>query len=102
MKQITKQEINKLDKHLQGLEDNWLSDEMNSAEIYQAEIDKDFDKEYDLIDETIVTDGDLTIVKPGKYHEFEALEDTIAYEIYWVELNHDDIVRENVGGMPKK
>ena len=49
-KQITKQEINKLDKHLQGLEDNWLSDEMNSAEIYQAEIDKDFDKEYDLID----------------------------------------------------
>ena len=27
-KQITKQEINKLDKHLQGLEDNWLSDEM--------------------------------------------------------------------------
>ena len=50
MKQITKQEINKLDKHLQGLEDNWLSDEMNSAEIYQAEIDKDFDKEYDLID----------------------------------------------------
>ena len=22
-KQITKQEINKLDKHLQGLEDNW-------------------------------------------------------------------------------
>ena len=50
MKQITKQEINKLDKHLQGLEDNWLSDEMNSAEIHQAEIDKDFDKEYDLID----------------------------------------------------
>ena len=52
MKQITKQEINKLDKHLQGLEDNWLSDEMNSAEIYQAEIDKDFDKwkdeEYDF------------------------------------------------------
>ena len=47
-KQITKQEINKLDKHLQGLEDNWLSDEMNSAEIYQAEIDKDFDKEYDF------------------------------------------------------
>ena len=39
-KQITKQEIDKLDKHLQGLEDNWLSDEMNSAEIHQAEIDK--------------------------------------------------------------
>ena len=57
--------------------------------------------EYDLIDETIVSTGDLTIVKPGKFHEFEALENTIAYEIYWVELSHDDIERENVGGIPK-
>ena len=47
---MTRNEINKLDKHLQGLEDNWLSDELKSAEIYQGEIDKDFDKEYDLID----------------------------------------------------
>ena len=49
-KQITKQEINKLDKHLQGLLDSYLSEEMKYAEIHQAEIDKDFDKEYDLID----------------------------------------------------
>ena len=58
--------------------------------------------EYNLIDETIASTGDLSIVKPGKYHEFEALEDTICYEIYWVELNHNDISRENVGGFPKK
>ena len=58
--------------------------------------------EYDLVDETIASTGDLSIVKPGKYHEFEALEDTICYEIYWVELNHNDISRENVGGIPKK
>ena len=45
---MTRNEINKLDKHLQGLEDNWLSDELKSAEIYQGEIDKDFDKEYDF------------------------------------------------------
>ena len=55
----------------------------------------------DLVDETIASTGDLSIVKPGKFHEFEALENTIAYEIYWVELNHDDIERENVGGIPK-
>ena len=41
-KQITKQEINKLDKHLQGLEDNWLSDECrytaeNDDERYEKE-----------------------------------------------------------------
>ena len=58
--------------------------------------------EYDLIDETIASTGDLTIVKPGKYHELEALEDTISYEFNWVELNHNDISRENVGGIPKK
>jgi len=58
--------------------------------------------EYDLVDETIASTGDLSIVKPGKYHEFEALEDTICYEIYWVELDHSDIDRETIGGFPKK
>ena len=57
--------------------------------------------EYDLVDETIASTGDLSIVKPGKYHEFEALEDTICYEIYWVELNHGDIERETIGGNKK-
>ena len=63
---------------------------------------KIFETEYDLIDETVASTGDLTIVKPGKYHEFEALEDTICYEIYWVELDHSDINRETIGGFPKK
>ena len=58
--------------------------------------------DYELVDETIASTGDLSIVQPGKYHEFEALENTIAYEIYWVELDHSDIERETVGGMPKK
>ena len=40
----------------------------------------------------------MSVVKPGEYHKFEALEDTIAYEIYWIELNPDDIVRETCGG----
>ena len=58
-----------------------------------------YETDYDLVDETIISTGDLSIVKPGKYHEFEALENTIAYEIYWVELNHSDIKRDNVGGV---
>ncbi|ANS04086.1 hypothetical protein [uncultured Mediterranean phage uvDeep-CGR2-KM21-C368] len=33
MKQITKQEINKLDKHLQGLKNNWLSEEIKHTSL---------------------------------------------------------------------
>ena len=60
-----------------------------------------YETEYDLVDETIISAGDLSIVKPGKFHKFDALEDSICYEIYWVELNYNDIDRENVGGMRK-
>ena len=57
-----------------------------------------YETDYDLVDETIVSKGELTTAKPGTYHKFEALEDTICYEIYWVELNHNDIKRKDVGG----
>lgn len=52
---------------------------------------------YDLIDETILNPGEYTKVQPGEYHQFEALEDTVAYELYWVEFYHEDIERETVG-----
>jgi mannose-6-phosphate isomerase-like protein (cupin superfamily) len=54
--------------------------------------------DYDLVDETIITDKQMSIVKPGEYHRFEALEDTVAYEIYWTEMSQSDIVREDHGG----
>ena len=71
MKQITKQEINKLDKHLQGLEDNWLSEEMNYAEIHQAEIDEDFDKEYDF------PQTDTSKLPNSNYKDLRVLRDFI-------------------------
>lgn len=52
---------------------------------------------YDLIDETIIRSGQYTKVAPGEYHQFEAMEDTIAFELYWAEFAHDDIARENTG-----
>ena len=52
-----------------------------------------------LEDETIIKTGESTLVEPGLYHKFEALEDSVALEVYWVELEHDDIERESVGGM---
>ena len=50
-------------------------------------------------DKTILEKHDITYVEPNIFHFFEALEDTIAYEIYWVEIDKKDIIRESVGGM---
>ena len=50
-----------------------------------------------LIDETILEAGDFTMVKPSKFHQFEGLEDGVAFELYWAEFNHDDINRRISG-----
>ena len=50
-----------------------------------------------LVDETILKAGDFTMVKPGKYHQFEGTEDGVAFELYWAEFNHDDINRRSFG-----
>jgi quercetin dioxygenase-like cupin family protein len=54
-------------------------------------------EQQDLIDETILGPGDFTRVKPGYMHQFEGIEDGVAFELYWAEFNHDDIQRETVG-----
>ena len=54
-------------------------------------------RDYDLCDETILNPGDYHKVKPGLYHQFECLKEGVAYELYWAEFNHNDIVRETVG-----
>lgn len=51
----------------------------------------------DLVDETILGPGDFTRVRPGYMHQFEGIEDGVAFELYWAEFNHDDIQRETVG-----
>lgn len=56
----------------------------------------------ELEDETILTAGQQTTVSPGEYHKFEVLEDCVAYEIYWVELQEGDIERLTVGGVSKE
>lgn len=55
--------------------------------------------DYDLVDETVITAKQMSVVPPGEFHKFEALEDTVAYEIYWVELLSKDIVRKDHGGV---
>ena len=34
-------------------------------------------------------------------HQFEGLEDGVAFELYWAEFNHDDIVRRTQGTKAK-
>jgi mannose-6-phosphate isomerase-like protein (cupin superfamily) len=53
--------------------------------------------DYDLVDETELRSGDYTSVAPGQYHQFEALEPTVAFELYWAKFDHDDIERDTVG-----
>ena len=55
--------------------------------------------DYDLNDITTLNSGESCSIPPNHYHKFTALADTIAYEIYYVELNDDDICRENCGGI---
>lgn len=54
-------------------------------------------KAYDLVDETILEAGDYMAVPPGVQHQFECLEDAVAFELYYAQLVGDDIVRESVG-----
>jgi mannose-6-phosphate isomerase-like protein (cupin superfamily) len=54
-------------------------------------------KDYNLIDETILETSESTEIKPGLFHEFLALEDTIAYEIYYTKLDENDIIRKTNG-----
>lgn len=55
-------------------------------------------KDYALCDTTILSAGQMAAVAPGEFHRFRALSDTVVYEIYWVELDAEDIKRENIGG----
>jgi mannose-6-phosphate isomerase-like protein (cupin superfamily) len=50
-----------------------------------------------LVDETILEAGDFTQVKPGKIHQFEGVEDGVAFELYWAEFSHNDIKRRTIG-----
>ena len=47
-----------------------------------------------LVDETILGPGQFTAVEPPEWHQFEALEDTEALELYWAQFDPTDIERE--------
>jgi len=80
-------------KHKHASKFNAFYVESGSMEIHK------YKNEYALVDVTLLGKGDYTVCPPNEYHLFKAVEDTIAFEIYWVEISKEDIVRENHGGM---
>lgn len=56
-------------------------------------------KASDIKDVTEIGPQEQTVVPPGEKHLFEALSCTVAYELYWVELQGEDIERMTVGGI---
>lgn len=53
--------------------------------------------DYELIDETILEDGQSTTIHAGEWHRFEIIEDAICYEIYWATIDPLDIERKDCG-----
>lgn len=51
-----------------------------------------------LVDEVVLGPGQYTVVRPGDKHEMEAVEDATVLEVYWAEIDGQDIVRYNQGG----
>lgn len=51
-----------------------------------------------LEDETVLGPGQMTAVRPGDRHRFEALTGCELIELYWVCLDPDDIRRHSQGG----
>jgi hypothetical protein len=54
-----------------------------------------------LCDSVYLHQNEMTVISPKEFHRFEALYDTVAFEIYWVELDKNDIDREDHGGIVK-
>jgi quercetin dioxygenase-like cupin family protein len=72
---------------------------INAFYVLSGELEIRRWKDYKLVDSTHLFKGDWSIVPAGEYHQFEAHQETEALEVYWTELNHNDIMRESVGGI---
>tara|TARA_R110000744_G_C19141135_1_gene538253 strand:+ start:300 stop:668 length:369 start_codon:yes stop_codon:yes gene_type:complete len=75
---------------------------INAFYVIKGELEIKRWKDYGLCDSTFLFPGDMSIVPPGEAHMFKAHQDTEALEIYWSELNHNDIQRQLVGGMSEE
>jgi quercetin dioxygenase-like cupin family protein len=52
-----------------------------------------------MVIEEYMGPGDYIQADPGMYHQFDAVEDCMALELYWSQYNRSDIERRTVGGV---
>jgi quercetin dioxygenase-like cupin family protein len=45
---------------------------------------------------TVLDKHDTITISPNIYHQFEALENSIVYEIYFIQINNSDILRHQL------
>jgi len=72
---------------------------INAFYVISGELEVQRWKDYGLCDVTTLKAGELSVVPAGEANRFKAIYRTEALEIYWSELNHDDIQRSSVGGV---
>lgn len=48
----------------------------------------------DILISTALCSAESLVICPAIYHQFESLEDSIVYEIYYTKLDNNDIVRK--------
>lgn len=49
--------------------------------------------EQDAVISSLLKSEESLIISPKIWHQFEALEDSIVYEIYYIKLDNNDIIR---------
>ena len=52
-----------------------------------------------FVDSTILKTEDKMEISSQVFHRFTALADTMALEIYYQDIENDDIIREDIGSM---
>lgn len=78
-------------KHFHKIKYNFFYVESGEIEI------SIWQNDYNLVDKTILKSGESITIKPGLYHSFHGLLDSIVYEIYYSKIDDNDIFRENCG-----
>lgn len=50
-----------------------------------------------IVDTTVLNAGEYMAVPAGVWHQFVGIQDGVAFELYWSEFDHNDIVRRSQG-----
>ena len=70
----------------------------NQFFVESGEIEVTIFRENGIQETTVLKDNELTTVPPKLKHIFKSIKDSVVFEIYWVAMEGEDIVRETVGG----